>query len=35
MLRRLVLIIGLAGLAGLVVREVAPEVARYLKLREM
>jgi hypothetical protein len=38
MLRRLTLLLGLVGLvgaAGLVVREVVPEVARYLKLREM
>lgn len=34
MLRRLVLI-GLAGAVGLVVREIAPDIRRYLKLREM
>ena len=35
MLRRLVLLLGLVTVAGLVIREVAPELARYLKLREM
>ncbi len=34
MLRRLV-VLALLGLAGLLAREVAPEIARYLKLREM
>jgi len=34
MLRRLVLI-GLASVVGLVIREIAPDVRRYLKLREM
>ncbi len=35
MLRRLILVLGLAGVIGLVVKELAPDVARYLKLREM
>jgi len=35
MLRRLILILGFAGAVGLVVREIAPDVRRYLKLREM
>jgi hypothetical protein len=38
MLRRLVVFAGLAGLAGLagfVVKSVAPDVARYLRIREM
>ena len=35
MFRRLVVLLGLAGLAGLVAREVAPDIARYLKIREM
>ncbi len=35
MLRRLVLLIGLAGAAAAVFREIAPDVRRYLKLREM
>lgn len=35
MFRRLVLLIGLVGAGVAVVREIAPEVRRYLKLREM
>lgn len=35
MFRRLVLLVGAAGAVGLVVREIAPDVRRYLKLREM
>lgn len=35
MLRRLVVLIGLAGVVGAVVREIGPDVRRYLKLREM
>ena len=35
MLRRLVLLVGLVGAAVAVAREIAPEVRRYLKLREM
>jgi hypothetical protein len=35
MLRRLALIAGLAGIAAVVVRTVAPDVRRYLRIREM
>ena len=35
MLRRLVVLVGLVGAAAAVVREIAPDVRRYLKLREM
>lgn len=35
MLRRLVVLIGLVGVVGVVLREIAPEVRRYIKLREM
>lgn len=35
MLRRLVLLIGVIGVVGVAVREIAPELRRYLKLREM
>ena len=35
MLRRLVLLVSLVGAAVAVAREIAPEVRRYLKLREM
>jgi hypothetical protein len=35
MFRRLALLAVVAGIAGLVVRQIAPEVARYLKIREM
>lgn len=35
MLRRLVVILTLAGVVGAAVRELAPEVRRYLKLRQM
>jgi hypothetical protein len=35
MLRRLVLLASLVGAAVAVGREIAPEVRRYLKLREM
>ncbi len=34
MLRRLILL-SLAGVVALAVRELAPEITRYLKLREM
>ncbi|MCU1455421.1 MAG: hypothetical protein JWN46_3567 [Acidimicrobiales bacterium] len=35
MLRRLVVVAGLAGVAGFIVKTVAPDVARYLRIREM
>jgi hypothetical protein len=35
MLRRLVVLIGLVGVVGVVLREIAPDVRRYIKLREM
>jgi hypothetical protein len=35
MFRRLVLCSGLAAVSAAVFREIAPEVRRYLKLREM
>jgi len=35
MLRRLVVFAGLAGVVGVVVRELMPDVRRYFKLREM
>jgi len=35
MFRRLVVFAGLAGAVGLVVREIAPDVTRYLKIRDM
>ncbi|MGI8663548.1 MAG: DUF6893 family small protein [Acidimicrobiales bacterium] len=34
-MRRLVVLLGLTGAIGLLVREIAPDVRRYLKLREM
>lgn len=35
MFRRLVVFAGLAGAVAVVVREIAPDIRRYLKLREM
>lgn len=38
MFRRLVVLLGMAGVVGVVgviLREVAPDVLRYLKIREM
>ena len=35
MIRRLVLLVGLVGAAVAVAREIAPDVRRYLKIREM
>ncbi len=35
MVRRLVIFVVFAGVVGLVVREVAPDVNRYLELRRM
>ena len=35
MFRRLILLVGLAGVVGVVVKEIAPEIRRYLKIREM
>ena len=35
MLRRLVMLAGLAGVVSVLVREIAPDVRRYIKLREM
>lgn len=35
MLRRLVMLIGFAGAAAAVAREIGPDIRRYLKLREM
>ena len=35
MLRRLVVFIVVGGVAGVVVREVTPDIRRYLKLRNM
>ncbi len=35
MVRRLALILGIAGAAGAVAREVWPDVRRYLRIRKM
>ncbi len=35
MLRRVIVLLGFAGAIGVMVRELAPDVRRYLKLREM
>ncbi len=35
MLRRLVLLVAAAGAVAVAVKELAPDVRRYLKLREM
>jgi hypothetical protein len=35
MLRRLTVFVSLVGVIAVVVREIAPDIARYLKLREM
>ena len=35
MLRRLILLVAFAGAVGVALKEIAPDVRRYLKLREM
>ncbi len=35
MFRRLVMLAGLAGVVGVVLRELTPDVRRYFKIREM
>jgi hypothetical protein len=35
MIRRFVLLAAFAGVVGLIAKAVAPDVARYLKIREM
>ncbi len=32
---RLVLLLGMVAIAGLVAREIKPDIVRYLKMREM
>ena len=35
MLRRLILLVAFAGAVGVALKEIAPDVRRYFKLREM